>query len=413
MPSPIPEPPDPSRTHDAPKFHLLLALGGTEDDFSELVAANGVIRREGDWWVSADEPLAVSSVEVDARLARWSRHTGRLAIRVTRTDDIRWWLAVHHAGRRLAVLIYKDFGAADRLPLTGAQLGRDPLIDVLTQQGMPSDEVQFHVARQRAAQLSAAFAQGDVAVPPADMEGVLGAPGSPANGNLQVLLDLIGARGALSVLQQLAASSRTAPTTGPQTVQAVLGRALLLGCAVPVVASSVLFVIFSRVAMRMGLGGLPSLALGVFAAWLGLVGSRQLLKRLSIWTRWSERTTMAWATDNPAAAAQGVRASPVALNTWGGLFYLLRDIAFFGGIDRPDGPTSLYLEAWAIGPPELVEAINRAAALETQPEWLLDAASALVQLRDGLIQRHLEGDRIAAASIRAEVKAILRTTAAP
>lgn len=393
----------------SPRFHLLLCRGGSRTDFSELVCASELTAEENGWHATAESPLTVSSVEVDARLARWSRRSEGLAVRITRTDDLRWWLAVHYAGQRLLVLIYsqdEDGVEAERASLASPELGRDPLLDLLRGPGMATDTVRAEVARQRAVQLEAALAQGDVTVDPESLEGILGAPESSSNGNLAVLLDLLGAPNALALTAELTA---TAPTpVGPLNLQRMLGRVLVVGCLLPTIVGTTLFVVVSRLAARAGLGPLLALVAGMGAGWIGLTATRQLARRFGSGEGWQQRMNLSWAAEKPPNGFRPVRPTARALNTWGGLFYLLRDIAFFGGIDRPHGPMSLYLEAWGIGPPGLVAAINRAVEEESRSAPLFDVAESLVRLRAELIDQHLAGERIAPGRIQDEVKQILR-----
>ena len=114
--------------------------------------------------------------------------------------------------------------------------------------------------------------------------------------------------------------------------------------------------------------------------------------------------SLSWAA--PQGSATGPRPTPRALNTWGGLFYLLRDIAFFAGIDRPTGPMSLYIEVWALGPPALVKAIN-AASEAMHTDTLIDAAQDLVTLRADLIGQHLAQSPISAEGVQRRVRSIL------
>ena len=104
----------------------------------------------------------------------------------------------------------------------------------------------------------------------------------------------------------------------------------------------------------------------------------------------------------------GDRIVATALDTWGGFFYLLRDIAFFAGIDRPKGAFALYIEAWSVGPPALVAYMNKVASGTSSADPLFDAAKSLVELRERLIDEHLQQQVISPHNVVGEVRTILK-----
>ncbi len=396
----------------APRFHLLLAHGGTEDTFRELVAATGIIGSEGAWFATVDGALDVSSIEADARLARWSRRTGRLAMRITRTDPTRWWLAVHHDGQRLFAMVHTHGILEQLMPetaiLTDAELGRDPLLDLLSAPGTDRGEVRGLVAQRRAEQLSAALAVGDVHVPAEYLARILRAD-DPPDGNIPSLLAQIEGKSLYDLVTHVQGSSPGPVAAAPGSIQSVVSKAIMLGCVLPALVGTGFFVAFSRYAVKSGASPAAALLFGGIAAWVGMWGARQLLggRAVAGQAGWQKRSVLSWAAQAAAPPARPIRPTASALDTWGGLFYLLRDIAFFSGIDRPQGPLALYVEAWGLGPPALVDAINRAVADGATPQPLFDAAHELVTLRQALIDRHLAGEKIASEETVAKVKTIL------
>lgn len=396
---------------DAARFHLLMAHGGDQADFVELVAANEQMERENDWWACVENPLDVSSVEADARLARWSRRTGELAVRITRADPHRWWLAVHHAGERLMVMVHNH--GNDRIDpaspvLVDLDLGRDPLLDILKRPSMTVRDVRRAVADHRAEQLSSALGAGGVSVPADYIARILGAE-RPKMGNLPPLLDQLGVPSFLALARPDASAIQSVSAAVPTTIQRVVTRAVVTGCVIPGVVAVAVFVILARYASKAGVPPAMALILGAGAAWLGSLAVREVTRRVGrSGGQWHERMMLAWAADAPIPNARAIRPTAPALDTWGGLFYLLRDIAFFGGIDRPRGPMALYIEAYGLGPPALVETINRVSAEEIPAEALFGVAQSLVDLRRELIDRHLEGDTPTAEEVAGKVRGILR-----
>ena len=98
---------------------------------------------------------------------------------------------------------------------------------------------------------------------------------------------------------------------------------------------------------------------------------------------------------------------PPARDRWGGLFFLLRDIAFFARLERPLGPAAAYVDTWGVGPEVLVEAINRAVRAGAEPPALFSLAAGLVTLRDRLIDEHLAGTAIDAVAVTTEVQRLV------
>ena len=385
------------------RYHLLLARGGEAQDFQELVAAKGV-RAEGGWLATVERPFEISSVEADARLGRWSRKTGGLAVRVSRIEDGRWWLAVHHAGRRSFAMVH-DFSPLDlseHLP-PGVDMGRDPLLDLCGGAGSSPDVVRHTVARRRAEQLAAALAAADVGLAPDAVARALSS-GAP-DGGVSTLLQELGAP--LSLLDDVAAAEGM-----PLPVQQALGKAFLLGCVAPAAVGTAAFVVVSLWAVRTGTPPVFAALLGGAAAFGAAQVLRGLGRRFSGSDGIRQRLTIAWAADPGDADAGPIRPTATALDTWGGFFYLLRDIGFFAGIDRPKGAFGVSIEGWAMGPPPLVAAMNRVSAGERPPDALYEAAGALVALRERLIDSHLRREPVAAAAIAAEVRSILRPVVA-
>ena len=384
----------------------MLAHGGTEADFRELVTARDIVLSEGGWWATSERALEVSSVEADARLARWTRRTGQLGVRLSRTDDARWWLAVHHGGERLMAMVHcwapDTTGGAG---LAGAaELGQDPLVAARIAEGRSPTEARLEAADRRADELSRALSAGDVEAKVEPLRELL-LTGRAPDGGLRGLLALLGIPSAGDLLDE---ESPLVPGQGSvrEVVGTSSGRAALMGCAIPAVAGAVVFVAVSRMAVRMW-PPLFALLAGFAAAWATiLLVARVTRPAPRQGDRWQRRFMLSWAAENPGEVP--VKPDPDAMATWGGIFYLLRDIAFFAGIDRPQGPIALYAEAWSIGPPRLVAAINRVAGGRTSPDPLFDAAHELVALRSELIDAHLGGLPVVADQVAERVRTILR-----
>ena len=392
------------------RYHLLLGYGGDAASFNELVDASDSMREDGGWFGTADRPMVVSSVEADARLARWTRSTGGLGLRISRTDPTRIWMAVHHAGERLVALVHHH-GSEMTEPQTGLivdpDIGRDPLLDLLRDAGSSRDDVRKLVAQRRSQQLADALAVGSVNVNADAIAHVL-FDNDRAGGGMDGLLTLLGCGN----LIQLTRSLGDEPDPGQSlqsSVQKTVVSALLSGCIAPALIGTGAFVFLTRWAAKLGLP--PSLALiaGMGGAWATMSLVRKALtRRGATGYQWHQRMMLAWAAEFPVGLTRPIRPTAAALDTWGGLFYLLRDIAFFGGIDRPQGPMALYVEAWCMGPPGLVESINEAEAKDADRSRLYDVASGLVALRGQLIDDHLAGAKIAPQTVTERVHNILR-----
>ncbi|HIA03113.1 MAG TPA: hypothetical protein EYN66_14610 [Myxococcales bacterium] len=389
-----------------PRFHILLAYGGTRTDFDELVAANGEVIAKDDWMGTVEGPFEVSSVEADARLARWSRRTGGLAIRITQTDNISWWMAVHHRGQRLLAMVH-HFGPDSPLvqitPRLGdMELGRDPLYDLLKEPGMQPGELRRKVAERRAEQLAAALSQGGILVDENALADALSKP----KGNESGIPDLFQHLG-IQAFSKLCVKHPVGQDEGemPFSIQRIIGRALLGGCIVPTGAGVVMLWALIKMFGKMGV---PGLVIAVVGAWITSNTVRRLLrKRQGADQNWQDRLSLGWAAQNQGDSPGPIRPTASALDTWGGFFYLLRDIAFFSGIDRPQGAFALYIEAWAVGPPALVSYMNKVASGVSSADPLFDAAKGLVVLRDRLIEEHLQQQAINADNVAIEVRTIL------
>jgi hypothetical protein len=383
--------------------------GGSEDDFSELVAATGDTLADGDWRATAENPFDVSSVECDARLARWSRRTGGLAIRFTQSDNVSWWMAVHHQGQRLFAMVH-HFGPESPLiqltpQLGDMELGRDPLRDILKEPGLDADEIKRLVADHRAEQWVAAMAQGRVMADKSEVVRALTKPTAGESGIADLLAHL-GAATFTGLCIEHPMSDAEAEM--PFSVQRIIGKALVTGCLLPTAAGAVTFVVLLRLVAKAGMPAIVALLAAMVGSWLVMNGLRHVSRRTPTKERWRDRLTLAWASTRDAADGGPIRPTAAALNTWGGFFYLLRDIAFFSGIDRPQGAFALYIEAWAVGPPLLVTYMNRVAAGGSDAEPLFDAAKALVNLRNRLIEDHLQQKQINPSKIATEVQDILQ-----
>ncbi|MFT5431568.1 MAG: hypothetical protein ACI9OJ_002265 [Myxococcota bacterium] len=395
------------------RYHLLLVRSSDAGTFEELVAANGVIRPCSGWLACVESALSVSSVEVDARLARWSQQTGGLAVRITRPDPGRFWLAVHHAGERLLVMVHSHAPevVGNVVRIGKSDLGRDPLLSLVTE---PTDELAWtKVAETRADELSDALAQGDVHVTADALFDVLKAPpGEETKDRVAAILDALDARDVWNLIsagpQLWAGKSEGDQIKG--VVGQYLGRAMLSGCLVPMITGTVVFLTMSHLARSANLG-MFGMVLAFAAAWSSMSFARDAAARVTSAAPWRRRPSLIWAqpsqTSAPGAPKQPV---PQALDTWGGLFYLLRDIAFFGGIDRPEAGAGLYLESWAFGPPPLVSAVNRAVDSDADnaiSNRLIDAAHGLIELRRELIGQHLRGDSVEATDVKERVHRLL------
>lgn len=388
-------------------YHLLLAHGGTQVEFSELVASSVRFEAFGAWFATVENAFETSSVEADARLARWSKKTGGVALRVSRPDDVHVWLAAHLDGQRLPVISHY-VGPTERLELAtvagmavpDAVIGRDPLLDLVREHGTTMNEARREVARRRAEMLEAALAAGGVVV---DHEALLEAffQGTRAelDAGIPELLAVLGVSEARSLLRAHQGDRGALPAE----VAGALKRDLVLGLVVPVALAGLAFVFSARIFARAG----PMVGLiggGLIAAFTASI-VRAVMRRFIGRGPQVPNRFLDWAGD--ARLTGAIQPTAQALDTWGGLFYLLRDIAFFAGIDRPRGAYALYVEGTAMGPPRLVDAMNRVTAGAAPSGPLHQAGEALVALRERLVTSHLEKTAVEKDRIVSEVRQIL------
>jgi len=397
------------QSENGPRYHLLTAASDKLNAFEELVASTGDVTADGDWLATVESPFDVSSVEADARMARFTRKHQCLGLRMTRMDDLRWWLAVHHKGKRLFAMVHQ-FGpmiqsiAAMHMG-TDADVGRDPLLDLLKDGNMTLDEAKRKVADERGSQLHSALIEGNIQLDPAQLiEGL-----ANSNENDTGLETLAGLLNILKIRRLITDTNHKANDMIPTTVKRMIGKAVVMGCVMPILAGGVTFWLVTRLAVRSGISPGIALLLAFGCAWMTIRSLRVIGTRVRPEKKWAKRLTLAWAADGDAPQTP-VRPTADALNTWGGFFYLLRDIAFFAGIDRPNGAFAMYIEAWAIGPPALVHAMNRVCAGEVEANRLIEAAQALVDLRDQLIDDHLENRKSNRNTVIDRVRTILKPT---
>jgi hypothetical protein len=194
----------------------------------------------------------------------------------------------------------------------------------------------------------------------------------------------------------------------PFSVQRIIGRALLSGCILPTGAGILVLFMLLRFATRAGLPAIAAMVMAVVGAWFTSNTVRRMLRRKPGGEGWKDRLTIAWASEEPSTDPSPIRPTATALDTWGGFFYLLRDIAFFAGIDRPKGAFALYIEAWSVGPPALVSYMNNVASGTSSADPLFDAAKSLVELRERLIDEHLQQQAISPRNVVGEVRTILK-----
>ena len=402
---------DPTGAH----YHLLLTRGGTREAFDKLVAAESTTLMQDEWRGVVTSPDKTSAVEADARLARWSRAEKGFGIRITRTDDERWWLAIHSKGERLFAMVHHFGPSAQLEPIPGVMTnaGRDPLIDIVGSQTMGVVEVLHEVASKRSEQLKDALLEGGLTIPHEKLTEIL-IRANDGTGGIPAFLTLVGAEKFCTLLTE----RRTGPTPQPSPLD--LGRMAkqaLVGCAAPIMTGVISFLVLIRVFVRLHW---PSF-LALVAAAAGAFAAARLARRtMSLWRsgRSMQRyMRLEWAVDSSGnkEARLGLDPSrllnmplPPALNTWGGLFYLLRDIGFISGIARPSTLVLTHTEAWAMGPPALVTAMNRVAIGQTNADTLFEAAQDLIALRGQLLEQHLAEESIEPGKIAARVRDILR-----
>jgi hypothetical protein len=395
-------------------YHLLLTRGGTRDAFDNLVAAESATLMQGEWRGVVTSPDRTSAVEADVRLARWSRAEKSFGIRITRTDDERWWLAVHSKGERLFAMVHHFGPAAQLEPIPGVitSAGRDPLIDIVASQNSNVVEVLHKVATQRSEQLKDALLEGGLNIIHEKLADIL-TRANDGSGGIPALLSLLEADEFCTLLTE----RRTGPTPQPSPLD--LGRVAkqaLVGCAAPIVAGIVSFLVLIRIFTRIHWPPMLSLIASAFGAF---AAARLTRRTMGLWRsgRYMQRyMRLEWAVDSSGKETKlGFDPSkllnmplPPALNTWGGLFYLLRDIGFISGIARPSSLVLRHTEAWAMGPPALVTAMNRVAIGQASADSLYEAAQGLVALRGQLLEQHLAEEPIEPRKIEALVRDILR-----
>ncbi len=394
------------------RFHLLFGRGVDRGPFESLVAPNGKVHASSGWLGVAESATRVSPVEADARLARWSKQTGRLAVRLTRTDPAHFWVAVHYEGRRSLALVHDDSPLvslhAPRLKnapvLLDSPFGRDPFFEQLVMAGEPLPSAAERVIGRRAAELAAALSQDDIEVEDYVLRRVLSQPSDAA---LVGVLEACRATPMLACLDDLRARS-TFFGFGNE-VTGVVARAVGLGIILPLAVATTAFL--TLVTWLSNHGTAPALAfLGAMgASVIGLWATRTIARRTVLGRALRLRDGLAWA--DPAHGRPTVRPLPVVRDQWGGLFFLLRDIAFFGGIDRPSGPAAVYVDTWGVGPKALVESLNAASRGQDAPPAMYELAEGLVGLRDRLIAEHLGERQPDPDAVRREVQGlILRAT---
>jgi len=396
-------------------YHLLLTHAGTRAEFDQWVASEGTTMTQGEWRGLALNPDQISAVEADARLARWSQATSGFALRFTRTNDSRWWMAVHHDGQRLFAMVH-HFGPSEDLrpiPSVVGNAGRDPLLDIVGAGKSSIKGVQQEVAQQRAEQFRDALREGGI---DCELDALIEAINRDGDGTggIPAILQVLGAADFCGLLN----NRRTTPAPEPPPYDVrKLAKQGLVGCAVPIAAGIVTFFIAIQVFVRVRLPGLVALILAVFVSSAATRLSRRVY---ALWMsgRRSERyLRMDWAAKgkpNTPKNPLGLGTSKIlnvplsaALNTWGGLFYLLRDIGFFGGVARPESKTLNHTEAWAMGPPKLISVMNQVALGQLKPDRMFQAASQLVEMRRSLIQSHIEGTEPDPMKVRDKVHEIL------
>ncbi len=395
-------------------FHLLITLGGARDDFDRWVAAGGTTMTQGEWRGLALDPDTASAVEADARLARWSQVSAGFAIRFTRTNDSRWWMAIHHNGQRLFAMVHHfgDPAALKPIPSVVGNAGRDPLLDVVGSATSDVETVQRDVAQQRAEQFRDALNEGGISC---DVDEIVGAlsRGQDGTGGIPALLQLLGAADFCTLLSHRRAAP--APEPPPYDVRK-LAKQGLVGCAVPIATGIVAFMLAIQIFVRIRIPGLVALLLAVGVSSVAMRLSRRVYAMWMMGRKSERYLRMEW-----AASTMQTKSSPLglgtakmlnvplsaALNTWGGLFYLLRDIGFFGGIARPETRTLNHTEAWAMGPPRLISKMNQVALGQVKPDRMFQAASQLVEMRRRLIQEHVEGTDPNPQQVRSRVQEIL------
>jgi hypothetical protein len=373
------------------RYHLLLGRGIDRQPFEELVAEAGSVKASAGWLAIAESATRVSPVEADARLARWSRRTGRLAVRITRTDPERFWVAVHYQGERSFAMIHSEaaqlvavLGSPRGLPLMfDSPFGSDPLLlDHIARGTAPAQAVEA-VTTHRAEQLATALSQDDLTVEGYLLKRVLAVQTDAA---LVGLLEAIRATPLLECVTDL--HKRMGKLGYGAEMNAVVGRAMFVGLILPAAVATTLFVTLATKLSASGVSPVMSFLVASSVAVLGLLGTREAARRLGGSTG-GPRRALSWASP-PGAVTFGLGQPNQAMREkWGGLFFLMRDIGFLANLERPDGPSSVYVDTWGIGPDALVARLNAIDGPSAEPAALYDLAAGLVAIRGRLLDVHL------------------------
>jgi hypothetical protein len=267
------------------------------------------------------------------------------------------------------------------------------------------------VAEKRAEELASALQAGKIEIDSSTLSHVFLSSGDPT----VRLLDLIEAEDAEALLLE----GLQAPNLGVFMGGTTERNALLQGCLIPGGIATGSFVAAALWAKSAGAAPIISLLFGTGIAMVAARAAARISSHtLAPRTTFRPATTLQWASNNPSKTGQSakpLRPSPESLNTWGGIFYLLRDIAFFSGWDRPRGPAALYVDAWGIGPPELVRIVEAATHRDTGADALYKLAASLLEIRTKAIAAHLGDEAISKDSVRDQVRTLVQqaTQSAP
>ena len=222
------------------------------------------------------------------------------------------------------------------------------------------------------------------------------------------LLDVLDASLAVPLLR----TGLEAPAFGLMVGGSKERQAVLQGCLIPGLVSVGSFVVAALWAKSAGASPFISLIFGTsIALFAGRAAARLSTRSLVPRATFRPTTTLQWASDQPSPPRpikSARRLSPDASNTWGGIFYLLRDIAFFSGWDRPRGPAALYIDAWGIGPPELVQTVEDVAGGMVPPTGLYSLAQGLLDVRTKAISAHLGKTTFTKQEVQDTVKDLVR-----
>ncbi len=393
------------------RYHLLLGRGLERAAFEELVAESGTVRSHCGWLGLAESATKVSPIEADARLARWSKRTGRMALRITRTDPSHFWVVVHVAGERSVAIIHDDspvvamhVSRLGRIPvLLDTPFGRDPLYEQLVGMGISSTDAAEQVVNKRADELSAALSQDDLDV---DAHALRRALSGASEVALVGICELIRATPLLDCIKDL----RTRAGGGGffSEFNPIVGKALFFGVMLPATVATMAFVsVSTRLAStEVGLSPAVSFLAGCAAAAVGILATRWMSRLWIGAERRRLRDLLKWAASSGGGG--GVKPSPAAREKWGGLFFLLRDIALLAGIDRPKGPAAVYVDTWGVGPDVLVASLNSSLRIGSDRDAHYTLARQLVELRGRLLEKHLAGVAVDSNAVAEEVRGYIR-----